>query len=344
MQKRYWDNIKVLIYRLLLVLAVYQICRIVFFWNNYFIFKDIGISEFLGGMRFDLSAIFYTNALVILAHAIPGNFKYNKIYQKTLKIVFFLINLIFIGANFVDVEYFKFTSRRSTYSLITASGMESDILRLIPVFAKNYWYLLLGFILVAVLFWKLIPDLKLKPNQENETVKISKRILPYFFFLVCAGLIVFVGRGGWQRNPLKIVDAIHYTDNAVNTPLVLNTPFSILKTMSKKDNLKEIHFYSDEEISKLYNPVIQLKSEKPFQKKNIVLLILESFGEENLFLKFEGKPLTPFMDSLTQNALYYENAFANGRKSIDAVPSTILSIPCLMDVSYISSPYSFRSE
>src|SRR5690606_3243489 len=39
---------------------------------------------------------------------------------------------------------------------------------------------------------------------------------------------------------------------------------------------------------------------------------------------------------------YYENAFANGRKSIDAVPSTILSIPCLMDVSYISSPYSFN--
>lgn len=340
MQSGYWQSIKVLILRLLMVLLFYQLGRLLFFWSNRLIFQSAGFMEFIGGLRFDLSAIFYTNALIILLHSLPGNFKYHKTYQLVLKWLFFIINLIFIATNFIDVEYFKFTSRRSTYSLITASGMEGDIGRLIPVFAKTYWPLVLGFFVSAFAFWKLIPTMKLKEGSTR--VNEFKQPKIYLVFLFSLASILIVGRGGIQRNPLKIVDAIRYTDHSLHTPLVLNTPFSILKTISKKDNLKEVSFFAEDEVGAIYEPLIRLESAGEFQKKNVVLIILESFGEENLFLEFDGRPLTPFMDSLTQASLYFDHGFANGRKSIDAVPSTILSIPCLMEVSYISSPYSFN--
>ncbi|MFA7449124.1 MAG: sulfatase-like hydrolase/transferase [Weeksellaceae bacterium] len=339
---RYWESVKVLVIRLLWVMVFYQIARIVFYGSNHFVFQSAGFMEFIGGLRFDLSAIFYVNAILIIGHTIPGNFKYNKSYQLVLKILFFAINLIFLATNFIDVEYFKFTSRRSTFALITASGMEGDILRLIPVFLKSYWWLFLGFVVLALLFWKFIPDFKAKKNETPSHSTKSKKAIPYLIFIFSLGLILIFGRGGFQRNPLKIVDAIRYTHNSVNTPLVLNTPFSILKTLSKKSNLKEVHFFDEEELNEIYQPIIYFDNQNEFQKKNIVLIILESFGEENLFLEFDGKPLTPFIDSLTQSSLYFDNGFANGRKSIDAVPSTILSIPCLMDVSYISSPFSFN--
>jgi len=337
----YRENIIVLLKRLGLVLLMYQLCRIIFFFYNRDVFHSAGLREFLGGVRFDLSAIFYTNALFILAHTIPGNFKYGKLYRKILKISFFTVNGIFLASNFVDAEYFNFTSRRSTFSLITASGMQQDLLRLIPVFFKDYWILFFGFILLMIVFWKLIPDDK-KEQPDKKFKTEYKSWIPYTVFLLSAGLIMVVGRGGLQRVPLKIVHAIQYTDSSENTALVLNTPFSILKTMSKKENLKEIHFFSEEEVTKQYQPIIELRNEGEMQKKNIVLIILESFGEENVFLEFEGQKLTPFIDSLTQNSLYFTHAYANGRKSIDAVPSTITSIPCLMDISYISSPYSFN--
>lgn len=324
------------------VLIFYQLSRVVFYFSNRQVFSSAGIREFFGGIRFDLSALFYVNALFILMHTVPGKFKYRKGYQKILKISFFLVNLIFLATNFIDAEYYKFISRRSTFALITVSGMEADILRLIPVFAKDYWYMLLLFAVTAILFWKGLSGLKAGISEEKETDSILEKSAPYLLFLVSAGLIILTGRGGFQRNPLKIVDAIHYTDNSVNTPLVLNTPFSILKTMSKNNNLKEVSYFSEKELNKQFAPVIHLKNEGEFVKKNIVLLILESFGEENLFLESEGRKLTPFLDSLSQNSLYFTNAYANGRKSIDAVPSTILSIPCLMEVSYISSPYSFN--
>lgn len=338
----YRKSIQLLVWRLLWVLLFYQVGRVLFYWSNRSILQLVGFSEFLGGIRFDLSAIFYTNALLILAHTIPGNFKYKKIYQFVLKLFFFLINIIFIATNFIDVEYFKFTSRRSTYSLITASGMESDLPRLILVFVKSYWALLIGFLLSSLVFWKFMPNSKFKDEYKEPNHSFFYKNIPYWILIFSMGMILLVGRGGFQRNPLRIVDAIRYTTNSENTSLVLNTPFSILKTISKKENVKEIQFFDEETLAKVYQPIVELENEEEFQKKNIVLLILESFGEENLFLEFDGQPLTPFMDSLTQNSLYFVNAYANGRRSIDAVPSIITSIPYLMEISYISSPYSFN--
>lgn len=336
--KNYKASILLLFKRLLLVLGLYQCCRILFYFWNRSSFGSAGLSEFAGGIRFDLSAIFYTNLLFIIAHLIPGNFKYTPIYQKILKFCFFGVNLIFLASNFVDIPYYNFTSRRSTFSMITASGMESDVLRLIPAFFKDYWILFFGFILTGIIFLKLIPTKKFSKEPVNE----FKKPVIWLIFLIAFPLILTAGRGGIQRVPIKIVHAVQYTHNSNNTALVLNTPFTILKTISKKDNLRELNFFDEDEVSKLYQPLIRLNHPQEMQKKNVVLLIIESMGEENMFLEFEGRQLTPFLDSLSRNSRYYNRAYANGRKSIDAVPSTITSIPCLMEISYIASPYSFN--
>ena len=41
----------------------------------------------------------------------------------------------------------------------------------------------------------------------------------------------------------------------------------------------------------------------------------------------DGNGFTPFLDSLMRNGYYFTNAFANGRKSIEALPSVLSSIP-----------------
>ena len=72
-------------------------------------------------------------------------------------------------------------------------------------------------------------------------------------------------------------------------------------------------------------------------KKNVVIIILESFGRENI-----QRGQTPFLDSLITKSLFFENGFANGKLSIDAVPSTLSSIPSLMNHSLITSSYSIN--
>lgn len=105
-------------------------------------------------------------------------------------------------------------------------------------------------------------------------------------------------------------------------------------------------FFKDgNNIEEIYSPVHAYNFENGMDKKNVVIIILESFSRE--FIGAFNKQLengtykgyTPFLDSLIEHSLVFPNAFANGRKSIDAMPSIITSIPALV-LPYISSEYA----
>lgn len=327
----YYKSLKLFAKRILLVVIIYQLCRVAFLLLNFKTFNQPFFSSFLGGLRFDLSAIAYINLLFALLHCVPGKFKYQNSYQKILKILFYIVNLIFILTNFVDFEYYKFTGRRSTFGLMTAQGMEHEIKGLIGSFLVEFWYVLLFAIILAVAFHKAIPDLK--PALYT---KYSKKyyIKQSLIFIGVMGLTLLLGRGGFQKKPLRIIDSSGY--GALNhSALVLNTPFCILKTFNKKETLKSPKYFSEDELDGIFNPVITINSKNELNKKNVVLIILESFGRENINLG-----VTPFLDSLITKSYYFENGFANGKLSIDAVPSALSSIPSLLKHSIITSSYS----
>ncbi len=321
-------SIKLFAKRLLVILFFYQLCRLAFYIYNYSFFTDLlDFRVLIGGLRFDLSVIGYVNLLFALLHLIPGNFQQNKIYQKILFFSFYAVNTFVICLNFVDFEYFKFIGRRSSFGMITASGMENEIWGLIQSFVVDYWQIPVLMIVFAVL---IAFSLRLI-NYRRVTTKFTWGGLG--ICLLTIAVLFLCGRGGFQQKPLRIVDASKYSQIG-NTALILNTPFTVLKTIGKKETLEDVRFFSDEESNAIFNPIQEFHHETT-NKKNVVLLILESYGRENI-----QRGQTPFLDSLIQKSYFFENAFANGKLSIDAVPSTISSIPSLMNNSYISSSYS----
>jgi len=320
--------------RFILIVLIYQFSRLLFYFINIELFDRFTLQNFVGGLLFDLAAISYINIPFLIAHLIPGNFKYNNLYQKILKITFYVVNLIFISTNFIDTIYYRFTGRRSTFGMITAKGMKQEILGLLPSFLREFWHVAIIFLIVSFLLWKLIPSL-------NDTVilkKITKKNYLKKSAFICFSIIVIViiGRGGLQEKPIKIVDGIKY-GNLNNAGLVLNTPFTILKTLTKKEDIEKVNYFSSEELKSIYNPVISIKPKDSATKKNVVVLILESFGNENI-----NRGQTPFLDSLITKSYYFKNGFANGKISIDAVPSILSSIPSLMNNSFITSGYSLN--
>lgn len=334
MKNTYKELVKILGKRLFIVIVLFQICRFLFYFFNRGAFESLTFLTLLGGLLFDLAAIGYINLIFIAAHLLPGNLKYSDKYQKVLKIAFYTVNLIFVATNFVDFEYFKFTGRRSTFNLITASGMENEIGGLLISFLAEFWYIPLLFILLSILFWKSLGKVKLQKSTENTNFKgILKQS---GIMVLCLGLGFLMARGGFRKKPLRIVDAITYS-GTVNSAVILNTPFCILKTIGKKEGLKNPNFYKPEELDAIFNPVVETQPQGLPSKKNVVILILESFGDENIHQGY-----TPFLDSLITQSHYFKNGFANGKLSIDAVPSTLSSIPSLMTNSLITSSYSLN--
>jgi phosphoglycerol transferase MdoB-like AlkP superfamily enzyme len=330
----YKNSIILFLKRFFLIVIIYQFSRVLFYLMNSKLFEAFTFQTFQGGLLFDFAAIAYINIVFLLAHLIPGNFKYKPRYQSILKISFYVVNLIFIATNFIDIIYYRFTGRRSTFGMITAKGMEHEALGLIPSFLKEFWYIFVLFLIVSIIFWKLIPNLKTHLIHEKSTKKDYYK--QYSYFVLSLVIILLMGRGGFRKKPIKIVDAAEY-GALNNSALVLNTPFCILKSAVKKEDIEKVNYFNEKELTSIYNPIISLKPSEPTIKKNVVILILESFGNENI-----GRGQTPFLDSLITKSYYFKNGFANGKVSIDAVPSILSSIPSLMNNSFILSSYSLN--
>ena len=121
-------------------------------------------------------------------------------------------------------------------------------------------------------------------------------------------------------------------------------PFAIYKTL-EIESFKRINYFSDDDLEKIYSPVHHPVVADTMKRDNVVIFILESFGREyiesyNKHLLAEGyQGFTPFLDSIIGNGLFFKYSFANGRKSIDAMPSIIASIPMMVE-PYITTSYS----
>jgi len=121
--------------------------------------------------------------------------------------------------------------------------------------------------------------------------------------------------------------------------LASNTPFQFIHTLDNK-NIKIENYYPEEEAEKLISFEKQFHS-KEFKKKNILFVILESFCSERIGVFNPAvKAYTPFLDSLFLNARTYKYGMANGRLTIDALPSVLSGIPSFMDKNYCYSNYS----
>jgi phosphoglycerol transferase MdoB-like AlkP superfamily enzyme len=151
-------------------------------------------------------------------------------------------------------------------------------------------------------------------------------------------------RGGFRHStrPITLSNAGAYVKDPRDISIVLNTPFAIFRTLGKT-NLNKVEFYPDDEIEKIFTPVHYPNDTTEFRRDNIVIIILESFSKEFFGSLNQGrsehKGYTPFLDSLVQHSATFKYSYANGRKSIDGLPSVIASIPSL-GVPYFLSPYS----
>lgn len=338
-----------LILRLLIILFLFSLCRIGFYLFNASYFPDMQFMKFMkmmgGGLKFDISAILYTNLLFILFHLIPFRFRYNKHYQTGLKYLFFILNGIILAANCADFIYYKFILKRTTAGVFEEFANETNIPGLLIRFIFDFWYIFLFWVVLIttmVFLYRLV---------RTEKPKIPGHILYYTSGLVLGvffSLLTLAGlRGGVRHStrPITLSNAGKYVEFPNEMAIVLNTPFSIYRTLGK-ETLHEVHFFdTDEELTEIYTPVHLPEPAADFREKNIIIFILESFATEyigsfNTHIDHGNyKGFTPFMDSLISESKVFWYSFANGRKSIDALPSILSGIPSVVQ-PFVLSHYS----
>ena len=351
MKKRF-EHIKLLsplgatLYNLLMVYVVYFIARIAYLLENWSYFSpnlSFGhIMEMLaGGLVFDTSAILVTNIPYIVMMLFPLHQKETNIYQQVSKGVFLFINGLALAVNLCDAVYFRFTMRRTTTTIFSEFSNEGNLGGIFLTETLRHWYLVLLFVFIVWLMYRLYRTAGL---HRRELVWWRYDVATLLSLAAFAPFVVAGIRGGFTTavRPITISNANQYVDRPVEAALVLNTPFSLYRTIGKAVFVVPDYYQDEKEMTSVYVPIHVPNDTIPMTKKNVVVLIVESFGREYIgalnknLENGQYKGYTPNVDSLISKSITFTRSFCNGRKSIDGMPSILSSIPMFVEPFFLT--------
>ncbi len=321
------------LWNIFLVYVCYSMCRLIFVLDNWDSFSYLTIGDLgrlcRGGLLFDTSAIAYTNIIYVLLVFFPLHLKEEKRYFMLVKWVFVAVNLLMLAMNLMDSGYFPFSNQRTTTSIFTQFANEDNLVGVLLIESLRSWYLVVAFALMALGLWKLYRIPEYRPGTKAGYYAVSLLALTFFSFGSLVGM-----RGGIGKaiRPITLSNANHFTKRPAEASVVLNTPFSFIRTIGKEHFVVPSYFTDREYMQEIYNPLHMPSGNEGFRAKNVVQMILESNSME-----YYGRGFTPFLDSLMNESLTYSHSFANGRISIDAMASVLSSIP-RMGESFILTP------
>lgn len=334
---------------LLLVMAIYTLSRIFFYWVNVDLYPNVAFSHLcemlVGGIRFDMTTALYLNSLYLLLVLLPlpANIRNHRKYVATAKWAFWIPNIVGFIVNCMDIVYVRFTNRRTTCTIFSEFQNDDNVASIIAQSMLQYWYVTLFGIAIIALF---IICTRKKWHIDVPHRKWAYYLLESVLMIVSVYFVVIGIRGGFGKytRPITISNALQYTNTPQETAILLNTPFSLMKSLENTTYVHP-HYFTDEQAEDIFSPIHtdEIEENGRLGQTNVVILILESFSKE--YIGFYNRHIdgytgyTPFLDSLLTHSVTYTHSFASGRKSIDAMPSVLSSIPMLIE-PYIVTPYS----
>lgn len=325
--------------RFLTALLLFQLSRVLFYAINPTTLAGALPDLLLAALRYDLTALSILLLPVLALHIFPLPINNHRIWQAVISTLLVPATGISLLLNCVDAAWFAYTRKRSTADLFSLLTTGDDFGNNIVGYLTDFWYVTICWL---ALLWILVRS----EQQNRKAVAAFSRTSypPGRPLLRIAGILLFttlavVGfRGGLQMKPLSVQAAARMVPEAA-IPLVLNTPYTIMKSLGEPP-LPDPDFITLEDARKVF-PVTRIIHPAPATPpKNLVILVLESFSTEYISYYHPEKNTTPFLDSLMRHSDCWPNTFANAKRSIEGIPAILASLPHLMDQPFINSVYN----
>ena len=321
------------------LLLSYTLIRFLFYFSNLNFFQDIRGYElfwaFLLGLRFDLTVLVQINAVFILLGAFPAFIFHTPYAQIFLKLIFVIFNAFFLFLSLVNIQFFPFQQQhlsKAVFYILT------DILRQWETFLFEYWWVLLFVLFILYILYQLYGRcfrffFPKTPKPSAWPVQIL-----FIFFVLLSNLVI--SRGGFQAKVLNMTHA-QVLGSYKSSLLVLNAPFTFIHSFSQ-DLLEEKHYFQNNKELRKYldSETCQKTSLVPKKARNVVLIIIESFGAEFLSIWKPPRVYTPSFDRLiAEGGALFANAYANAKRSIESLPPLLASLPNWMALPLVKTAY-----
>ncbi len=340
------SNIGAAALNMLVAYLVWMLSRVAFFVENWSTFAPymswpLFKSMLRGALVFDTSALLYINSLYLVLMLLPLHLKERPGFHAGLKWLYVVTNAVGVAMNLMDSVYFQYTGRRSTVSVFTEFANEGNIASILMTEFAHHWYLVLAFVLLVFLLWRCYTKPRLEVYRFGHHYYISQLVA----LLVMIPLAIVGIRGSVTAGtrPITISNANEFVNRPVEASVVLNTPFSMIRSIGKKVFVTPDYMPGDQ-MEATYSPLHSspVTDELSHPGKNVVILIVESMGKEyigSFNRDLDGgayRGYMPFIDSLLTQSLTFEYSYANGRISMDAMPSILSGLPMMVEPFFLT--------
>lgn len=317
-------------------ISIEFLLRAIFLFNDYHKIETNFLEILLGltiGLIFDFFSVFIFLLLPIttIQLFIPSKFYTNKSY-KILSVIFFFIfcySLFFISIS----EYFfwdEFTSRFNFIAvdyLIYTREVIGNIKESYPVFSLLLLTGLISFFITCFFYF-----LKIKRSRiprPNFLAKLKVSLINIIFVIIS---FLFIKSDYIEIHDNEILNQINkngiyeFCSAYINNELpyekyYLTYDDEKLLSLIRKDLDDKNNFLNDYDITR------KIVNKGPEHKYNIVIITVESLSADYMKAFGNNDNLTPNLDEIASQSLFYKNLYAIGTRTVYGLAAITLSIP-----------------
>lgn len=306
--------------------------------------KSLWFGAFLRGLWFDTVISCYVLILPLVLTFIASLFGCkSRWFSRTIAWLLFLLFGIVISVSTANIPYFGYFFRNINSSIFQWSEEVTTNMGMMFSEVSFVLYIILGFALLF-LFAFVIYKSEKRFFETISTKKTDSYVKTVLLALILIPLCVFGIRGRLGYNPIKVSAAFFCNDPFLNQ-LGISPTFNLLTSIldaNRKENkrlslmddaeaLKELKDYFG--INNQDNSIVRTISADSVVLKNpnIVLVLMESMSARFMAEFGNTDNVTPFLDSLANNSLFFNNFYSAGNHTNHGITSTLYSVPAIMD-------------
>lgn len=319
----------------------FEIARIAFLLKNYTAAKAAGFSTSLlslwYGARMDVSLAAYITILVALIMIVfifikPGK---NPLLIKIYTGIVLLISLLLI---LVDLNLFQSWGYRIDASVLKYLSNPKEVYATIA-YLPLFW-IGLFFIIVYLIF--LFAFNKLLNSWYQTLATGSSKIIGVVLILFLLGVFIIPIRGGFQLAPLN-QSSVYFSQNNFVNLAAINAPWNFMYSVNHDIESSQNPFnYLDKK--EAHAVVDSLYSHQPYAlqqpgtKKNVIIIVWESFTEKATHLTVQGHEITPGFNALKKEGVYFSNIYASGDRTDKGIVAVLSGYPAQPITSIVKEP------
>ncbi len=332
------------------------------FWTLYFVIarviflsyhiqdsKNLTLETVFGifshGIKMDLSMAAYLcilpYILVTFANFIKNGTFQNTIFTYTFTAVTLVTFIIIVDLEVYNIWTFRLDATPLSYLSSPREAWAS--IANSPVFQ-----LVLSAIILIALASNIVYRIIANRVYDWNVIKP----FPFLIYgLLITGILIIPIRGGITNIAPMNHSSVYFSKNNFANISALNAPWNFFSSILHKNGNK-VNPYTYlpknniEDIRKSLfstggnSPVLINKSIK---KPNVIYIIWESFSSKNLGLKHKNVEVTPYMNKLRSESIYFSNIYASGDRTDKALPAILSGYPAQSTESIIKNPQKTAS-